>query len=101
MCFIPEEQILGMMYFILSHQNSTERPLSNPVSAIPALSGELDLKTSAGLFQLRFSSEASISPVWLSPSSTSKLAQTLCWALAANSSSRFGRILRIALGNDI
>lgn len=52
MCFIPEEQILGMMYFILSHQNSTERPLSSPVSAVPALSGEPDLKTSAGLFQL-------------------------------------------------
>lgn len=47
MDFIPEEQILGMVYLILSHQNSTERSLSNPISAAPVLSKELDLKTSA------------------------------------------------------
>lgn len=47
MRFIPEEQILDIVYLILSHQNSTERSPSNPSSAIPALSGELDLMTSA------------------------------------------------------
>lgn len=48
--FIPEEQILDMVYLILSYQNSSERSSSNPVSAVLVLSWELDLMTFAGSF---------------------------------------------------
>lgn len=47
MRFIPEEQLLDIVYLILSHQNSTERSSSNPNSPMPALSGEVDLTTAA------------------------------------------------------
>ena len=84
--FTPEEEIMDVMYLILSQQNSTERSLSNPVPAVPALSKELDPKTSARSLPALIFLWASISPIWVSPSRTSKLAQTLCWALVANSS---------------
>lgn len=50
MRFVPEEQILDIVYLILS-QNSTERSPSNLISAVPALCGELDSMTSAEFSQ--------------------------------------------------
>lgn len=100
MRFIPEEQILDTVYLILSHQNSAER-FQVTQSQLSLLWVESWIWWPLQSFlKSKFSYEASIISVRLSPSSTTKLPQVLCWVWWQTTTEYFGADLKIAFGPD-